>query len=331
MTRVGLAGYAAARTLHMPSIVEAGGEIIAVATNNPERAAAVGGELPGADVVPDLDALLARDDLDLVVLVTPTARHHEHALATVEAGIPFVIDKPLGITADQAIEIRDAAKRAGVPMSVFHNRRYDAPHLALRDAVRSGRLGEVHSFEAGWCRWRPTPPRRWRELLTSEQGGGVLLDLAPHIIDAALDIVGPANLVWAEVASRRSPADDDVRLVLEHANGALTTLHASNTSPLTGRRFRVVGGEAAFVFGTPTDEVTPAYAGEVVQGEHREPAPLSPSSFSEPFAPFYEQVFAALRSDEPQKAMPVLPEEAIAVAEIIDQARVFSTSLRNDQ
>lgn len=320
MTRVGLAGYAAARTLHMPPIVEAGGEIVAVATSNPDRAAAVREELPGADVVADLDALLARDDLDLVALVTPTAHHREHALATIAAGVPFVIDKPLGITVGESVEIRDAAKQAGVPMSVFHNRRYDAPHLALRDAVRSGRLGEVLSFEASWCRWRPTPPKRWRETLTSEQGGGVLLDLAPHLIDAALNIVGPAKLVWADVSSRRSAADDDVRLVLEHAGGALTTLHAGNASPLTGRRFRVIGSEAGFEFSVPTDDVAQE-RGVLVQGDHREPAPLEASSNSSPFTPFYEQVFAALATDHPQAGMPVQPEEAIAVAEIIDQAR----------
>lgn len=217
-------------------------------------------------------------------------------------------------------------------MSVFHNRRYDPPHLALQHAMSSGQLGEIHSFDASWCRWRPKPPRRWRETLNSHEGGGVLLDLATHLIDTALQLAGPASVVWADIAARRSPADDDARVVLEHASGAISTLHASNTNPMTGRRLRAIGSEAAFEFASPNDDVSPNRPGEIFRGEERRMATLPSlglARVSSPFTPFYVDVLQALSSDDPQAAMPVQPDDAVAVADIVDQARELSEQRRN--
>ena len=112
---------------------------------------------PDARIVPDLDALLALDDLDLIVLATPSGLHAEQARAVVEAGLPVVVDKPLGVDASEALAVVDAARQAGVPLTVFQNRRYDAEHATMRDVVRSGQLGEVFRPRCGGNAGGPRP------------------------------------------------------------------------------------------------------------------------------------------------------------------------------
>ena len=92
--RIGLAGYGVGgRQFHVPALVGAGLGVAALATANPERVAQARSELPVALVVPDLDALLEVDGLDLVVLATPTGLHAAQAERVIEAGVALVVDK----------------------------------------------------------------------------------------------------------------------------------------------------------------------------------------------------------------------------------------------
>ncbi|GAA6525802.1 Gfo/Idh/MocA family oxidoreductase [Intrasporangium sp. DVR] len=170
--RVGLAGYGVAgRQFHRPALLGAGMEVVAVATANEERVAQARSDLPGAAVVPDLEALVDVAGLDLVVLATPTGRHAEQAERVIEAGVALVLDKPLARSASEAQHVVDLAAHHGVPLTVFQNRRYD-PELAALAAVRDeGLVGEIRRAEYRWDRWRPEPKQRWRETQTAEERG----------------------------------------------------------------------------------------------------------------------------------------------------------------
>ncbi|MBE3074061.1 MAG: Gfo/Idh/MocA family oxidoreductase, partial [Actinobacteria bacterium] len=171
MTTVGLAGFGSAgRGIHAPLLQQAGMTIAAVATSDPQRAKQVGRAAPGARVVADLDALLVMDSLDLIVLATPSGLHADQARQCIDAGIAVVVDKPLATDATQAYRVVDAARAAGVALTVFQNRRFDAEHVAARETVGSGRLGEVFRHEFRWERWRPTPKDCWRENASAADG-----------------------------------------------------------------------------------------------------------------------------------------------------------------
>ena len=79
----------------------------------PERAQQVREDLPDAEIVPDLAALLTRGGVDLVVLASPSGVHVAQVHEVVAAGVPMVVDKPLGVTASSALEAVDAATRGG--------------------------------------------------------------------------------------------------------------------------------------------------------------------------------------------------------------------------
>ena len=333
MTRVGIAGYAlAGQHFHAPPLREAGFEIAAVATSNAQRREAALVENPGTTVVPDLDALLAVDDLDLVVLATPTGMHRDQALLVIDAGIAAVVDKPLAVRADDALEIVDAAERAGVPITVFQNRRFDPEHATLAEVVRSGAVGEVYRAELRWERWRPEPKHRWREDTTSLEGGGIMLDLGSHLVDAAVQLFGDVATVYAEIASHTTTADDDVFLACRHISGAVTHLGTTTLSAAPGPRVRILGSTGAYLLGD-LDGIPSVFAdlrdeegcaGWLYRGDSREPVPVRQSSQTD----FYRGVLEALVSDDPQAAMPVDPRDAVHTMAVIDSARLSAEGQR---
>ena len=129
--RVGIVGYGdAGRGIHGRLLREVGYRVTDVVTRDPGRSAAAAADWPGVRVHRDVDLLLGRAaELDVVVVASPSGRHPEHAVATIEAGVPTVVDKPLGIDAASARSVVLAAERAGVGLTVFQNRRWDPEQL----------------------------------------------------------------------------------------------------------------------------------------------------------------------------------------------------------
>jgi predicted dehydrogenase len=328
MKLIGLVGFGSAGArIHAPLIVQAGMTIAAVSTSNPLRAQQVRDEVPDAQVVADLEALLAVEGLDLVVLATPTGVHAAQAQRCIEAGISVVVDKPLATDATQALGVVDAARAAGVAITVFQNRRFDAEHVAARETVRSGRLGEVFRHEFRWERWRPKPKTRWREQASAAEGGGILLDLHSHMIDAAVDLFGRIDTVYAELAALTTAAEDDAFLACLHASGVVSHLSATSLSAAPGPRLRILGREGAFLLNEFADDVEDIYldlahadsgqCGWIYGGEQR--TPVARPAVGQ--VDFYRQVARALAAQDVQTAMPVDPHDAVHTLAVIDAAR----------
>jgi predicted dehydrogenase len=333
--RVALVGFGSAgRGIHGPLLAQAGAAPCIVVTANPQRARQVAEDLPDAVVVPDLDAALAGRP-DLVVVASPSGVHGEQAQACVRAGVPVVVDKPLAVDARHARETVAAARSACVPLTVFQNRRWDPENLTLARLLAQGALGQVHRFERRWERWRPVPKDRWRESALAAQGGGLLLDLGPHLVDAALWLFGPARRVYGETAAWTTPAEDDVFISIEHLGGVRSHLSATSVAAAPGPRTRVLGARAAYVvtrfeaeaaaFGGFDDD--PGHCGWLVTGEQRSPVSSAPGGVGD----FYPAVLAALALADPvarQAAMPVQPGDAVATAVVLDAARLSAAEHR---
>lgn len=325
MTTVVLAGYASAgRGIHLPLLRAAGLEVVAVSTRDPERVEQVRADLPGAEVVPDLDALLSFR-ADLAVLATPSGQHVAHTTACLDAGQPVVVDKPLAVDADGARAVLARAREVGTPLTVFQNRRYDPQHLTLRRLLAEGALGEVFRHEFRWERWRPVAKDRWRENASAADGGGILLDLHSHLVDAAVDLFGPVERVYAQVAARSTPAEDDAFLVCDHRSGVSSHLSATSLAGAPGPRVRVLGREAAYLLDDFEQDLSiypdlahrPGQAGWLVRGAERDPVPAASGDQTD----FYRQVTAALSSTDPQGQMPVDPQDSVHVLSVLDAAR----------
>ena len=174
---------------------------------------------------------------------------------------------------------------------------------------------------------------KWREGGGPEDAGGVLFDLGPHLIDQALELLGPVRSVYAEVRSVRPGArvDDDLFLALEHDSGARSHLWATMVAAQFEPRMRALGSEAAYVKwgvdvqeerlragGSPSDpgfgEEPPEAWGRLGTEEQSERVETAPGRYVE----FYERMERAIRGDgEP----PVPLSAGIESLRVIEAAR----------
>jgi predicted dehydrogenase len=333
---VGIVGYGlAGRVFHAPLIAATDGlEVSAIVTSNATRAEQAAAEHPGARVVPSVEDLWAPIPPDLVVVATANESHVPIAAAAIEHGVPVVVEKPAAVTAADAEALVEQAERAGVMLTVFQNRRWDTDQLTLRRLIEEGALGEITRYESRFERWRPTlDPTKSRENLPPAAGGGVLLDLGVHLIDQAMVLFGPVAELYAEIDSRRgAPAEDDVFVVLHHASGTISHLHASAVTPSPGPRLRVQGTnggflvphldpqEAALRAGARPDRVDDWGRpeqwdyGRLVAGERSVPVPPEPGDWPR----FYRLVGDALEDGGPP---PVDPRDAVETLRVIESAR----------
>jgi scyllo-inositol 2-dehydrogenase (NADP+) len=280
------------------------------------------------------DLFASSDEHDVVVVAAPNRHHASLALAAIDAGLPVVVDKPLAAGSEEGRRIAEEARAAGVVASVFHNRRWDGDFLTLRRMVSEGSLGELHRVESRFERWRPeVDAERWREGSDPADAGGVLFDLGPHLIDQALELLGPARSVYAEVRALRPGAqvDDDFFVALEHESGARSHLWGTMMAAQLGPRLRALGSEAAYVkWGLDVQEdALRAGARPSDPGFGEEPRGawglLGTDDASEPvetergrYLEFYERMEQAIRAGEPA---PVPLEGGVETLRVIEAAR----------
>lgn len=326
MIRVGLIGYGVAgRVFHAPFLAaDPAFELTAVVTSQTDRLAA---DHPGAVAVPDVDALLAHPGLDLVVVASPTPLHVEHASAAIDAGLATVVDKPFAPDTASGRALVERAEAAGVPFTVFQNRRWDGDFLTIRRLIEDGTLGEVRRFESRFEWWKPSIDDSWKSTTGAESGGGILFDLGAHLIDQALLLFGPAQVAHAELRNRRGAgADDDTFVVLEHDSGTTSHLWMSAVAPIAGPRFRVLGSRSGFV-SWGLDPQEGQLAGGMRPGDPRlgratAPARLGTDAHPDEvaltpgdYAAFYRRLAASLEEGGP---LPVDPWDSLAALELID-------------
>ncbi|GIE85484.1 Gfo/Idh/MocA family protein [Actinoplanes regularis] len=333
--RVGLVGYGlAGSTFHAPLIsTTAGLRLSAVVTSQRDRQDEVRRDHPGAQVLDRVEDLWAGSEhLDLVVIATPNRSHVPLARAAVEAGLPVVVDKPLAATAADGLALVELATARGVPLTVYQNRRWDSDFRTVRQLVADGSLGRVHRLESRYERWRPVPGSGWREHGDPAEAGGLLYDLGSHLVDQALQLLGPATQVYAELDRRRPGArvDDDVFVALHHAGGAQSHLWMSSVAAEPGPRLRLLGDRGAYVtFGMDGQEEAlragrlpgPDWGqepvdrwGRLIVDGHSEPVPSLPGAYPD----FYAKVVPMLRDGAPP---PVDPADAIATLTVLEAAR----------
>ena len=220
-----------------------------------------------------------------------------------------------------------------MPLTVFHNRRWDSDQLTLRRLLGEGRLGRVYRFESRFERWRPeSNAGAWREETPPERGGGVLLDIGTHLVDQALVLFGPVRSVHGEVDARRGGvADDDAFIALAHESGVRSHLWASAVAAAPGPRLRVLGSEGAFVVDGLDGQEDALRAGRAPgrwRMGRRAARALGPARAGRrvragavragAWPRFYAELEAALRTGEPP---PVDPADAVSVLEILERAR----------
>ncbi len=166
-----------------------GCDVVAVADPNAERAAELAARVKAEHTHTEVDALLARDDLDAVYIAVPNAFHEEVAVKALQAGKHVLLDKPFALNSQAAENIVTAAEAAERTLMLGMNQRFERTVQSARALIEAGRLGEVYHLKAYWRRRAGIP--RLGSWFTSKSvaGGGALLDIGVHVLDVALHLI----------------------------------------------------------------------------------------------------------------------------------------------
>ena len=247
MIEVGLVGFGlAGRAFHAPVIRAVPGLHLAAILQRSGTEAAE--KYPDVRIVRSLDELLSMSEIRLIVIATPNETHYLFARQCLEAGRDVVVDKPFTTTLKEAVSLVQFAKDANRLLTVYQNRRYDGDFQATRKLVADGALGRIVRFETSYDRFRPQlKPGAWRE--SARPGSGILLDIAPHLIDHALVLFGLPEGVTADVRTERekAAADDAFDITLHYSNGMRAVLRSSILAAVPRPRFVLFGTQGSFV------------------------------------------------------------------------------------
>ena len=331
--RVGIAGYGlAGRYFHAPLLKAAEFDVVGTLTTKPDRKADAISDFPEISVVESIEELL-KLNLDLLVVASANNAHASQAIAGLKAGVPVVVDKPMGRTLKETKEIIDFSKQVNVPVTTYFNRKWDSDALTIKKIIKEGTLGNIFRLDSRFERFKPDlTPGSWRESQTASEGGGNLLDLQPHLVSTALDWFGPAELISSSVRSIRGGSDDDITLVLKHNSGVDSYLSASAINGAPGPRIRVTGDKGSLIINDLDPQEPLLKSGKYPKGGqwsestkseaflHLGDKVISYPSVDGNYSLFYIQVKQALSGG----VWPVTTDEALSVAEIIDKAREIS-------
>ena len=232
-----------------------------VCTTTPEGAAAKARQFGFARGTADWRDLVSDPKVGAVIIASPQETHRDIALTAFAAGKHVFCEKPLGLSVSESRAMAEAARMSGlIHMTGFNYIRTPASQAA-RQIVSSGEIGDIIWFRGehteDFCA-DPDQPASWR---TRGKPNGTMGDLAPHIINAALALVGPIRSLCADIdtvhKTRPSPSgpeavtnDDQAQIMCRFASGAMGHLFISRVA--TGRKmgyaYEISGTKGAIRF-----------------------------------------------------------------------------------
>ncbi|HEY0538640.1 MAG TPA: Gfo/Idh/MocA family oxidoreductase [Actinoallomurus sp.] len=186
----------------------------------------------GVALYGSLGELFEADKPDGVILATPNQLHVDGGLECVAAGVPVIVEKPVGDTVEGAAKLVEAAEAAGVPLLTGHHRNYSTIMAKAREIVQSGMLGSIVAVVGTALFYKPDDyfdvGGGWRR----EPGGGPILLNLVHEVNNLRSLVGDVVRVQATTshATRGFEVEDAAAMVFTFANGALGTFLLSDAA-----------------------------------------------------------------------------------------------------
>jgi len=295
---------------------------VAACDIDPARTAAAKKELPGLRTFASLNAMLKMKDLDLIVNILPHHLHAETSLAALRAGKHVISEKPFCITTAEATAMIRAARKSGVCLSVFHNRRWDGDYLAIRDILDRGLVGDVFQIEAFTGNYS-RPGTWWRS--DKMISGGALYDWGAHFTDWILRLVDKRvtqvtgffhKRLWSHVTN-----EDATQAILRFEGGEVADLQESSLAAVAKPKWRILGTLGGLVAdGGETIDVTSFASGVRFEGK----VPGKPSYGC---AEYYRNVADHLLMGEPLAVTAEQAREVIAVIETAERSSAEGRSL----
>lgn len=205
----------------------------------------------GAEWVADYEKAVARPDVDVVAIGTPSGTHMEIGMAAARAGKHLLVEKPLDITLSRIDRLIEAAQQAGVKLACIFPLRFAAGAHQAKAAIDAGRLGRLAlaDVHVKWYRPQNYYENNWRGTWALD-GGGALINQSIHTIDLMQWLVGPVARVFGRTATlaHAMETEDTASAVLTFKNGALGVIQgATSCWPGDPARIELHGDQGTIV------------------------------------------------------------------------------------
>ena len=226
----------------------------AICDTDPKKKALVDEKYPNVPFYEDYIEMLESGDVDAVITCTPHYKHPEMGIEALNRGIHALIEKPAGIDVKQVKKLNEvAASKPELTFSIMFNQRTNELYRKVKNVIDNGEIGNIRATNwliTSW--WRPQAyydDSAWRATWEGE-GGGVLVNQAPHQLDLFQWICGMPEKVFANIKygnHRNISVDNDATIVLDYGEGA-TGVFITRTHDLIGTdRLEILGDKGKIV------------------------------------------------------------------------------------
>ncbi len=188
-TKIGVIGLGGiAQLVHLPIISKLkNASILAVAELNKTRLNAIADKFNIEKRFTDYKQMLALEDLEAIIIATPTHTHLEIATDCIKAGKDVLIEKPIARNYEETKKINDIAAKTGSKVMVGTNLRFRPDAMLLKSLINSGELGEIYYIRCSWLR-KQSSKQKWF-IRKNESGGGAIIDLGLSLLDLAIWLI----------------------------------------------------------------------------------------------------------------------------------------------
>jgi len=239
---IGVGGMGTGHARNLPKVQEV--KLTAVADVDPTalKTATDAFDVPG---FPTSTALIHSGLVDAVLIATPHYFHAPIAIEAMRAGLHVYCEKPMAVQASEADKMIQVAKETGKTLAIGFQMHTDPELQAAYKLVAEGKLGEIYRTLLVEGRFRSQAyydSASWRATWKGE-GGGVLMNQAPHFMDVFIWLGGLPKRVWAKCNTRQHDieVEDEAMAMLEYANGAVGLFHESVNELPTSSRLELLG------------------------------------------------------------------------------------------
>lgn len=253
---IGIVGIGNIGTAHAHCIADgkvSGMQLAAICDIAGDRREYCKNMFPDIEVYSDYSMMLADDNLDAVIISVPHRLHADMAIMALESGKHILVEKPVDITVSKAIGLNDIAQKSEKVFAIMFNQRTNKLFAKAREIVKNGDLGELKRMVWIITNWYRTQSYYdsgdWRATWSGE-GGGVLLNQAPHNLDIWQWICGMPQSITAfcDVGKyHHIETEDDVTILARYKNGATGTFITSTGEYPGTNRLEISGSKGKIV------------------------------------------------------------------------------------
>lgn len=205
----GLMSYGmSGRVFHAPFLATNPGFNLKAVVERHEKKAAL--KYPGLKSYNSIDELLNDDEIELIVVNTPTNTHFDYAVQALRSGKNVLIEKPAAVTSEEIRYLFELSHQLNLKVMVFQNRRYNSDFISAKEVIESGRLGKLIEIHFRMDRYRMAIGNKHFKESKDTPGNGLMYDFGPHLIDGIISILGkPLSYTKTTAAHRTGSEVDD--------------------------------------------------------------------------------------------------------------------------